>query len=82
MDAPVDLRVWVSGALGTEFPYTPIRAMFRIEELDKRIERVAISALRVGSRRARGGDYLNSDTVRGDNSADVEHEKAILLSVT
>ena len=44
----VDLRVWVSGTLGTKFPDRPLGAMFVIEKFDKGIRRVAVGALRIG----------------------------------
>ena len=41
------LRIRVSRALGSEFPYGPIILMFTIEELDQSIKRVAVRSLRV-----------------------------------
>lgn len=41
------LRIRVSRALGSEFPYGPIILMFVVEELDQSIKRVAVRSLRV-----------------------------------
>ena len=41
------LRIRVSRALGSEFPYSPIILVFVVEELDQSIKRVAVRSLRV-----------------------------------
>lgn len=52
----VYLAVWIASAFGTELPYRPVFAMFRIEELDEGVERVTVCALRICATRARCGD--------------------------
>lgn len=52
VNAPVHFRVGIACALGTELPDAPIRTMFRVEEVDEGVERVAVCALRVGCGRA------------------------------
>jgi hypothetical protein len=54
VDAVVDLRVGVARSLGAKLPYRPVFAMLGVEELDERVERVAVCALRVGAARPGG----------------------------
>jgi hypothetical protein len=54
VDAVVHLRVRVARPLGAKLPYRPVFAMLGVEELDKRVERVAVCALRVGAARPGG----------------------------
>jgi hypothetical protein len=56
VDAVVDFGVGVASPLGAEFPYRPVVAVLRVEELDERVEGVAVRALGVGATGARGGD--------------------------
>jgi hypothetical protein len=45
VDTIVDLGVWIARSFGAELPDRPVFAMLRVEELDQRIERVAVCAL-------------------------------------
>lgn len=47
--AIVNFTVWVACAFRTKLPNRPVFAMFRVEELDERIEGVSVCALRVGA---------------------------------
>ena len=61
VDAVVDVRVGVAGALSAELPDGPVVAMLLVEELDQRVERVAVGALRVGATGAGcGNDWMLS----------------------
>ena len=76
----------VAGALGSKLPYRPFGAMFRIEELDKTVERVSVRSLRVGLGRAgsMAARQLQSRLQRESNSGDLEActYVAMMLSVT
>lgn len=37
--------IWIPGAFSTELPYSPVFAMFRIEEVDDPVEGVSICSL-------------------------------------
>lgn len=60
-NAVIHQVVWVSRALGAELPDGPVFAMLGVEEGDEVVERVAVSALRVGLRGPRGGDEEGRD---------------------
>ncbi len=50
--------VRISRSFGSELPYSPVLAMFRVEKLDKTVEGIAIGALRVGLRGAGAGSVM------------------------
>jgi hypothetical protein len=52
----IDLAVWVAGAFGTELPYCPVFAMFRVEKLYERVKGVSVGALRICTAGSRCGD--------------------------
>lgn len=54
--AIVDFRIWVASSFGAELPYCPLLAVFVVEELDERGERVAVGELGVCAAGARGCD--------------------------
>lgn len=55
----VDLAVRITCTFSTELPYRPLGAMFVVEELDKGVGWVAVSALGIRGGWARGGnDWL------------------------
>lgn len=56
VDTIVDFRVWVTSAFGAKLPYCPVFAVFRVEEFDQRVERIAVSALGISTTRAGGGN--------------------------
>lgn len=56
VDAVVHLAVGVSGAFGAELPDGPVGAMFAVEPVYERVERVAVRALGVCAAGARGRD--------------------------
>jgi hypothetical protein len=56
VDSAIDFGVRIPRSFGAELPYCPVFAVFGVEELDERVERVAIVALGVGSARAGGRD--------------------------
>jgi hypothetical protein len=56
VDTVIDLGVRVARPLGAELPYRPVVAVLGVEELDKRVERVAVCALRVRAAGPRGCD--------------------------
>ena len=45
VDAVVDFRIWVARPFGAKLPYGPVVAMFGVEELDERIQWIAVGAL-------------------------------------
>jgi hypothetical protein len=45
VDAIIDLRVWIARAFGAKLPNRPVLAVLGVEELDKRVERIAVCAL-------------------------------------
>lgn len=52
VDAVVYLRVGITSSFGAELPNSPVFAMFFVEELNKRVERITVGALRIGATRA------------------------------
>ena len=52
----VDLAVRVTCTFSTELPYRPLGAMFVVKKFDKGVGWVAVSALGICGRWARGGD--------------------------
>ena len=56
IDSAVDLGVGIPCSFGAELPYCPVFAVFGVEELDERVEGVAIVALGIGAAGAGGRD--------------------------
>ena len=42
VDSSIHLRVGVSSALRAKLPYTPLGAMFRVEEMNQGVEGIAV----------------------------------------
>ena len=53
----VDLTVRIAGTFSAKLPYRPVGAMFVVQEFDKGVSWVAVSALWIGGGGARCGDY-------------------------
>jgi len=68
VDAVIDLRVGVAGSLCTKLPYRPLLTMFRVKELDERVERIPVGALGIGSTGTRCGNDCASSARRNAGS--------------
>lgn len=64
--APIDSLIWVPSALCAEFPYSPVVAMFGVEESDEAVKGIAVGSLRIGlawtGANSREGGQRLSDT--------------------
>ena len=56
VNAAVDFGVGIPSTFCTELPYCPVCFVFVVEKLHKSVRGIAVSALRIRRRRARGGD--------------------------